>query len=422
VDIDLGTLPARRPRLTRASEIEIKPVTWAWLDNGEGRIPAGALAIAAGREGTGKSTCGIWLAAQITQGRLPGAFFGVPRTVFYVAVEDSWAHTIAPRLVAAGADLDLIYRFEVVGCDDEELMLSLPADNALLEQEMVAADAGMVVIDPLMSVLSDRIDSHKTHEVRRALDPLAKMADRTGAVILGICHFNKSSGTDASSLLSGSHAFRDVPRSIFGFARDESDANGRVMTQTKNSLGRDDLPSLSYRIENAEISTKYGTANTGRFVWLGESSRSVADLLRDSHGDDDDRSERDEAASFISDYLSDRGGSAPAAEVIKFGRAAGFTEPVLKKSRQRAGAKTERQGFGPGASWVWSIDTAIGDIDTKNQEPESMESMAVSMEEPPPRMNGWAGRCTHCGAPRDRPGLTDKCAAWHVPVFVGRAR
>ena len=205
-------------------------------------MPA-SLTLAAGREGTGKSSFAILVAAQITRGILPGAYFGTPRKVFYLAVEDSWTHTIAPRLAAAGADLELVYRFEVVNDDRRRSdACRSPPTTSLLEAEMIAHNVALVIIDPLMSVLSERIDTHRTREVRFALDPLAKLADRTRSVVLGVCHFNKSSGTDAASLLSGSHAFRDVPRSIFGFARDDDD-NTRVMTQVKNSLGRDDLPS-----------------------------------------------------------------------------------------------------------------------------------------------------------------------------------
>ena len=94
--------------------------------------------------------------------------------------------------------MDLVYRFEVVNAVDDEVMLSLPADNKLLEAEMIAHSVALVIIDPLMSMLSEKIDTHRTREVRLALDPLAKLADRTRSVVLGVCHFNKLSGTDAA--------------------------------------------------------------------------------------------------------------------------------------------------------------------------------------------------------------------------------
>ena len=248
-------------------------MVWAWTDNDEGRIPAGSLSIAAGREGTGKSTFGTWFAAQITRGTLPGNLHGMPRRALYVAVEDSWEHTLAPRLMAAGADLSMVGRFDVIQDTDEQVTLSLPADNHLLEQSIREHDVALVVLDPLMSLISDRLDTHRTRDVRTALDPLVRIADRTGCLLLGIAHFNKGAGTDPSLLITGSGAFKDVPRSVLGFVRDTDAEDGsRVMTQTKNSLGRDDLPSLKYLIESTEIATDEGPTYVGRISWQGESS------------------------------------------------------------------------------------------------------------------------------------------------------
>jgi hypothetical protein len=46
-------------------------------------------------------------------GVLPGEYLGQSKAVLVAASEDSWEHTIVPRLMAAGADLDLVYRVEV---------------------------------------------------------------------------------------------------------------------------------------------------------------------------------------------------------------------------------------------------------------------------------------------------------------------
>ncbi len=378
-----GADGGRQGRVTWACTIDPEPVVWVWGDGAEGRIPSGSLSLAAGREGTGKSSFGLWLAAQVTGGTLPGHWYGRPRSVLYVAVEDSWKYTLVPRLIAAGADRSLVGRFDVVTEHGDEVTLSLPGDNRLLEAEIRRHRVALVVIDPLMSVIGEKLDTHRTREVRVALDPLAKLADRTGAVVLGIAHFNKASGTDAAALLSGSHAFRDVPRTIFGFARDDQDdTGGRIMSQVKNSLGRDDLPSLSYRIESADIDTPNGTANTGRFVFLGESERSVADVLRDSRtnsaGDPD---ERRDAAGWIDDYLSEAGGSAPAREVLAAGRAAGFTDQTMKNARSKV-ADSERRGFGKGSAmqWVLRIGTDHRSLGTTPTSPSTYVPMGVPME------------------------------------------
>ncbi|GAA1837082.1 AAA family ATPase [Actinomadura chokoriensis] len=347
--------PGGRIRLTPASQIEPRPVIWAWEDGGHGRIPAGSLVSAAGREGTGKSSFGIWLASEITRGTLPGSLYGQPRQVVYVAVEDSWSYTLVPRLIAAGADLDRVYRAEAVVDADETTTLSLPHDLAELEAVIIRHGVGLVVLDPLMSTIGGTIDTHREREVRKALDPLSRLADRTGAVVLGIAHFNKGAGTDASSLITGSGAFKNVPRAILGFACDPEDGT-RVMTQTKNSLGLGDLPSLAYRIISAKVETAEGAAEVGRFAFDGESERSVAQILGD-RTDPDERSERDEAAAWLADYVTAQG-EAAANDVMKAGMAAGFSKDTLKRAKGKAGVESRKASFGSG--WVWAMVRAEG--------------------------------------------------------------
>jgi hypothetical protein len=53
--------PARKLVLTCAADIEPEPVRWVYTDGDAGRIPGGALGLAAGREGTGKSSYAVWL-------------------------------------------------------------------------------------------------------------------------------------------------------------------------------------------------------------------------------------------------------------------------------------------------------------------------------------------------------------------------
>lgn len=350
--------PGRRLVLTAASEIEPEPVVWAWhheddLTGGSGRIPLGSLSVAAGREGTGKSSFGIWLAAMITRGTLPGSLYGTPHAVIYAAVEDSWKYTLVPRLIAAGADLTKVYRVEVVEDEQDGTTLSLPIDNALLEREMRQVGAALLVLDPLMSTIGAGIDTHRERDVRVALDPLARLADRARCVVLGIAHFNKGGGTDPSSLITGSGAFKNVPRSVFGFAADPE--GDRVMTQTKNSLGRLDLPSLAYQIEGVEVPTRLGPAHVGRLVWLGESDRSVTDILSD-RGDAEDQEDRKDAAEWLRGFLADQGGEASAVDVFKAGDKDGFRKDALKRAKRKAGVISEKGGMDAG--WMWRLKPA----------------------------------------------------------------
>lgn len=323
---------------------------WLWQD----RIPAGAVTMIPGRAGIGKSQFACWLTAQVTRGLLPGVLNGQPRPVFYAASEDSWEHTLAPRMVAAGVDMAMMYRVEV---DAGGVLtgLSLPRDCDALAAEIDARGVGMLLLDPLMSAINSKIDTHRERDVRVALEPLSRMADQTGCAVVGLAHFNKSSGTDPLTMITGSGAFGNVIRSGLAMARDDQAEDGSgVISQCKANLGKDDTPSLRYRIETATVDTEDGPSEVGRLVMLGETDRSVRDILTETYTDPADRNERDEAADWLRGYLIEHGGDARAADVVKAARADGIAESTLKRARTRAGVTTQRKGYGQGS--IWSHD------------------------------------------------------------------
>ena len=95
-----------------------------------------------------------------------------------------------------------------------------------------------------------------------------------------------------------------MARFIFAFAADEEDGSS-VITQTKNSLGRSNLPSLAYRIIEATVPTAKGDARVGRFVLDGPSERTVQDILSDQGGGAE-RDEKARAERYLRTALSGR--------------------------------------------------------------------------------------------------------------------
>lgn len=187
----------RSVHLTCAATIKPRPVRWLWAD----RLALGVLALLGGREGIGKSIFAYTLAAMITRGTLQGADFGRPRAVIVAATEDSWEHTIIPRLMAAGADLTKVFRVDVATSEAVDTALSLPRDLPGLERSVTEVDAAAILLDPLMSRLDSGLDSHKDAEVRLALEPLVSLADRTAATVIGLIHVNKSTSSDPLTTL-----------------------------------------------------------------------------------------------------------------------------------------------------------------------------------------------------------------------------
>jgi len=359
----LTDTPRNRLRLTPASAIEIRPVVWTWAD----RIPSGAITLVPGREGIGKSLFLAWLTAQITRGTLPGIHFGQPRPVIYAATEDSWSHTIAPRLLAAGADLDLVFQVQVER-DGHIDQLTLPLDCAALAEEIRRLDVALLAADPLLSLIHAAINTHQDRDLRQALEPLARLADTTGCAVVGLAHFNKSASTDSLNLITGSRAFSAVARSVIAMARDtHADDGSCILSQAKSNLGRLDVPSLRYLIQTVHIDIPTGTTEVGKLVFTGETDRSVSDILGESADDADRRAELKTAAAWLADFLTNHGGKATRAQVAAAAKEEGFAMRTVQRACQLARVEIKREGFGNGAYWQLTTADPPADDDYSAQ-------------------------------------------------------
>ncbi|MDP3969104.1 MAG: AAA family ATPase [Nocardioides sp.] len=398
------TTPEHRRRLvlTPASAIKPKRVRWLWSD----RIALGSLALLAGREGLGKSSVAYDTAARITLGTLPGEFHGEPHAVLVCATEDSWAHTIVPRLIAAGADLDRIYRVEVETSEGLHGTLSLPRDLDGVEEGARETDAALLILDPLTSRLTEALDTHKDSDVRRALEPLSALADRSGLAVWGLMHHNKSGSTDPLSLVMGSRAFTAVARSVHTVVPDPDDDSVRFFGTPKNNLGRTDLPTLSFTVESFAVPTDDGPATVGRVVWGDEVRGSIGEAMRRSAARDSGGgggSATDEAADWLLDYLTaygkpdeslSEGRWVESSRVKEAAADAGHGDKPLRAARNRLGVLSESVGF-PRRTW-WSLPPKRSrDL-----------SRAPSRGEVTTDMTGHERAGQHSRVSRDHPGGT----------------
>lgn len=346
----------RRLVMTPATDIGDDVPTWAWSYGGRGRIAVGTVALFAGRPGAGKSTSARWLTAQATTGTLPGEWNGKPVSVAYLAREESVNYIVKPSLRAHGADLRRVY-FPSVEVPDGEGIRETPvavADMEALTEACIELGIRVVVVDPLMAMLGAKTDAHRNNEVRAQLDPWRRMAEDIDGVVIGVAHLNKSGNGDVVAGINGSSAFGEIARAVFGFAKDpESEDDHRVMSQEKNSLGDESL-ALSYRIDSQQVTTDSGrTSEVGKFVLLGDSDRSVGDVLRDAGRGSGgmDETERDNAAEWLKQYIGDR--IVDSAEAKQDGKAAGFSERTLQRARQELSVLI----LPDGRKSTWSLPT-----------------------------------------------------------------
>ncbi len=366
--LDQAGEPSRRLILTPASQIRIRPVRWMWDTTPEGepptshgRIPMNSLAIAAGGPGLGKSQFGIWLTAQITTGTLPGELYGKPRSVIYAATEDSWSYTIAPRLVAAGADLDRVFRVDVFDDGEPHARLTLPVDTSLLGKTAEEYSVALLVADPLLSMIDKSLSDYRAAEVRQALEPLVAAADRHHFTILGLAHFTKSGGADPLSRIAGSGAFGQLIRSMIAFAREDGPDDGEsrcVMSLVKNNLGRLGLPSHTFEILPVTIPTDEGDSYVSRFVLGEETSLSVKEVLREEANPDLNREETNDSVKWLRAHLADNGGQDFVDEIKKAAAKEGISPSAIQRARKKLGIAFEQSGFGSQRRSMWVLPEA----------------------------------------------------------------
>jgi hypothetical protein len=262
----------RRARVVLLADVQPEQVEWLWA----GRVPRGMITLLDGDPGLGKSTITLDLAARVTTGApMPFAVSddgrtGMPGDVVILTAEDHLAATVRPRLDAAGADVRRVHAVVAVGRDgDPDAPLVLPADIA--ELEIVARDtkAQLVLVDPLMAFLGADTDAHRDQDVRRALAPLAKVAEATGAAIMIVRHLRKSAGS-AIYRGGGSIGIIGAARSSLIVARDPEDEHGRFLALAKGNLGPP-MPTLRWRLVDV--------GGVARVQWDGVAEGVTADDL-----------------------------------------------------------------------------------------------------------------------------------------------
>lgn len=345
-----GTRDLRTPggQLVTLADVTPERVTWLW----QGRLPAGKLIVLDGDPSLGKSTLGLTFAAHVSTGtQWPDGAPCALGDVVLMSAEDGLADTVRPRLDAAGGNPARVHALTEVRyvAGEGKIGVRPPtlADVDILRDLVVRVHARLLIVDVLMAYLP-KSDAHRDQDMRAVLHPVAALAEETGCSVLFLRHLNKATGGSAMYRGGGSIGIIGAARAAFVVAPDPDDETGetRVLASTKSNLAVAP-PAMTYRLESAPES------HVARVVWLGESSHRADSLLASTaHGDE--KTERDEAVEWLTNYLADEGGVAKAGDVIKAAARDGIAKTTLTRARQRAGVTTEKAGFGGG--WLWRID------------------------------------------------------------------
>ena len=339
----------------RASGIQPKAIDWIWT----GRIARGKHTVIAGEPATNKSTLLAEIVACITTGRSWPCGEGCPPRqgrVLMLSAEDDATDTIVPRLIAAGADLDAVEIIDAVRDDQGQRSFNLTADIEKLEaaiQQIGMVD--LITVDPISAYLG-KTDSHKNSDVRGVLEPLQKMAERTGVGVLSVTHFSKQCGNNSTTRalhrFMGSIAFTAAARMAFAVIEDRDDPGRRMLLHVKNNLAAPPQ-GLAFTVQERIIDVSGGTALHPFISWESQPVTLTANeaMATDT---DNDRTERDDAEDFLRELLTS--GPIAAKDIKRDANDAGHSWTTIRRAKDRLGIKPSKDGMDGG--WFWSLPTA----------------------------------------------------------------
>lgn len=328
------------------ADVDPQPIDWLW----QNRLALGKLTLLAGEPGVGKSQIVLNVAAHISTGEAwPDRKAATCGNIIILSAEDAADDTVRPRLEAAGADLKRIHILEAAfDGNGKRRTFNLQSDLTRLGDKIAAlGEVRLVIIDPVTSYMG-KIDSHRTTDVRAALEPLADFARRFNVAVLAVSHPPKNAPINALHAITGSLAFVAAARLVF-IAIDEPEDDGRqLVLSVKNNLGPL-AAGLGYRrvqrFVNKDIVASY-------IVWddvpvtitANEALAATAENAKNG-------SAIGKAVEFLRDELAD--GAMLVTDVKEHAEARGIAARTLDRARQRLGVESVKHGFQ--GKWMWRL-------------------------------------------------------------------
>jgi|ERR1035437_165602 hypothetical protein len=249
--------PPAIPGITWACDVKSERVNWLW----QYRLAVGEINEIISDEGMGKSCVGARITADATRGKLDGQN-GVGFRVLVVAHEDSWTHTVKPRLQAAGADMNAV-GFLQYPSDDGLRPVIFPDDTEYVRDAMSQGRAGMLYVDPLGSHIAAQRNSFDPDQIRIAVRPLAEAAHVDKFTVLDNRHTNRSTSTNARQRSAGSLGYRQATRLQMIFGRDPDapeDDTRRMLVGSKANISAK-ARALRIKMETVSVDLEDGTTD-----------------------------------------------------------------------------------------------------------------------------------------------------------------
>lgn len=301
------------------SEIPPTKPQWLWYPY----IPLGKQTMLSGDPGEGKSQICLAIATAITLGKgLPGVEPFKPGAVVIATAEDGYSDTVRPRMDSYGADISKVTVMEGTFTLDD-------SGCELLETVIFRKHPILVIVDPLMAYLGEKLDVNKANQVRHVTAKLAALSEKYGCTILTVRHLTKSKGSKAVYQGQGNVDLTAAVRSELLAGHDPDDDNIKAIVHIKSNLARKG-ETIGYKLEPAGPDGR-----DCKFCWTGASELSYGQMFASEDG----VTKLGEAKEFLTEILAN--GRVLSATVSTLASERGIKPITLNRAKKELGVDSK---------------------------------------------------------------------------------
>jgi len=350
---------------TEEISIELVPLSHFRCENisylMEGRIPKGMVTLIVGDTTVGKSTLLTEIASRISRGDpLPGSYKGLVRgSTLYITSENDPKTLFKPRVLACGGDPEKIIYFKAMlvktNEGEEKIRIFNINDLPILERKIKEIpDLQLIVIDPVISYLGEKIDPNSSVDVRRVMDLISEFAERNKITVILVAHLSKALAAKAIHKVAGSHQWVAAARVVLCVVRDQEDPERRLLCPMKSNIMLNPK-SLAFRIKEKFFpnpDTDEHEALKSVYVEFEEEEVEIdiEEALDIELSKPDDFAKTEIAIKFLEHIL--RSGPVLETEVEEKAKEAGISPRTLKRARKKRGVISKKGSKEGGGKWL----------------------------------------------------------------------
>jgi hypothetical protein len=264
----MNNQPTAKNQLITKLLSEVEPKEIQWFPAEKFKIPRGMMTIFAGDPGVGKSFVVLKIICEATS-----------RGYKALILSEDPDYIVKSRVQCMQGNEELIC--VMIGTRTplvDNGSFHLKTDLAALRNTIEEFKPDFILLDPFLSYVGEKVDIFKGNQVRAALDPLVRLAEKYNFALVCILHLNKAD-TKALYKIADSMQFSAVAKSIYfvGKNTDLADPNNTVVCHLKTNISKNSS-SWTFHIESDPQNESQAW-----LVWGEESSLTAEDLVKGSN-------------------------------------------------------------------------------------------------------------------------------------------